>query len=109
MQAPKILPRIASQAGISEELALKLWRRACSEAEYLSGQATGSEYFGLAVDRWLAIVGEESGQPSVPGLMPAAQISWIWQHQSRLSQLSLLAARNAYLSWQNLYTYRQAA
>lgn len=37
MQAPKILPRIASQAGISEELAPKLWRRAASEAEQLSG------------------------------------------------------------------------
>lgn len=109
MQAPKILPRIASQAGISEALTLKLWRRAASEAEYLSGQATGSEYFGLAIDRWLDFVADESGQPSGAGLMPAAQISWLWQHQSRMSQLSLLAAHNACLSWQNLYTWRQAA
>jgi cysteine synthase len=49
MQAPKILPWIARKAGISDELALKLWRRAASEAEYLTGQSTGSEYWGLAV------------------------------------------------------------
>ena len=44
MQAPKILPRIAHKAGISEELALKLWRRAASEAECLCGKADGAEY-----------------------------------------------------------------
>ena len=36
MSAPKILPWIAKKASISEELALKLWRRAVSEAEYLT-------------------------------------------------------------------------
>ena len=109
MQAPKILPRIASQAGISEELALKLWRRAASEAEQLSGQAAGAEYFGLAVDRWLDIVAEESGQAPAGGLMAAPNLTWIWRHQSRMAQLSLQAARNACLSWQNLYPVRQAA
>jgi hypothetical protein len=56
MNAPKILPWIARKAGISDELALKLWRRALSEAEYLTGKAEGSEYWGtgrrtLPVDR----------------------------------------------------------
>ncbi len=53
MQAPKILPWVAKRAGISEELALKLWRRAVGEAEYLSGQTAGSEFSGLAVERFL--------------------------------------------------------
>ena len=56
MKAPKILPWIARKAGISDELALKLWRRAASEAEYLTGKAQGSEYYGLAVERFLSIV-----------------------------------------------------
>ena len=51
MNAPKILPWIARKAGISDELALKLWRRALSEAEYLAGKAEGSEYWTLAVER----------------------------------------------------------
>ena len=38
VKAPKILPWIARKAGISDELALKLWRRAISEAEYITGQ-----------------------------------------------------------------------
>lgn len=33
MNAPMILPWIARKAGITDELALKLWRRAASEAE----------------------------------------------------------------------------
>ena len=69
MKAPKILPWIARKAGITDELALKLWRRAISEAEYLTGQAEGSEYWNLAIERArLAILpdakrsGGESGQ-----------------------------------------------
>ena len=41
MSAPKILPWIARKAGISDELALKLWRRAVSEAEHLTGHSSG--------------------------------------------------------------------
>jgi len=44
MNAPKILPWIARKAGISDELALKLWRRAGSAAEYLTGKTEGSPY-----------------------------------------------------------------
>ena len=44
MKAPKILPWIARKAGISDELALKLWRRAVSEAEYLTGKQEGNEF-----------------------------------------------------------------
>ena len=38
MKAPKILPWVARKAGITDELALKLWRRAVGEAEFLTGQ-----------------------------------------------------------------------
>ena len=75
MKAPKILPWIARKAGISDELALKLWRRATSEAEYLTGKAEGSAYWGLAVERLLDIVEDEIGRTPQYGLAPAPQRS----------------------------------
>lgn len=113
MNAPKILPWIARKAGISDELALKLWRRAVSEAEFLSGKTEGSAYWGLAVERFLAIVEEEVGETPSYGLTPAPRTTWMWHHQTRMSLLSLLAAQNAYRFWQhtweNLYTHQKAA
>ena len=103
MKAPKILPWIAKKAGISDELALKLWRRANSEAEYLTGKSEGSEYWGLTIERFLSIVEDEVGQSTQYGLTPAPQISWMWRHQSRMSLLSLMAAQNTYRFWQNTW------
>ena len=103
MKAPKILPWIARKAGISDELALKLWSRAISEAEFLTGKAEGSEYWGLAVERFLTIVEDEVGLTPQYGLTPAPKISWMWRHQSRMSLLSLMAAQNAYRFWQNTW------
>ena len=113
MKAPKILPWIARKAGISDELALKLWRRAISEAEYLTGKAEGSEYWGLAVERFLDIVEDEVGRTPQYGLTPAPKVSWMWRHQSLMSLLSLMAAQNTYRFWQitwgNACTPRNAA
>lgn len=113
MKAPKILPWIAKRAGISEELALKLWRRAVGESEYLTGKAEGSEYWGLAVERFLSLVEDEANTVPTEGLTPAPQLSWICRHQTRMSLLSLMAAQNTYRfwqhTWQNLYHPRKAA
>ena len=76
MNAPKILPWIARKAGITDELALKLWRRAASETEYLTGKSSGSEYWGLAVERFLGIVEDEVGGTSGYSLTPAPRLSW---------------------------------
>lgn len=103
MNAPKILPWIAHKAGISEELALKLWRRALSEAEYLVGKAEGSEYWGLAVERFLSIVDDEVGAPATYSLTPAPRLSWMCRQQTRMSLLSLMAAENTYSYWQNAW------
>jgi hypothetical protein len=103
MNAPKMLPWIARKAGISDELALKLWRRAVSEAEYLCGKSSGSEYYGLAVERLLAIVEDEVGHQPQYQLTPAPQLTWLWRHQTRISLLSLLAAQNAYRCWQQAW------
>lgn len=103
MNAPKILPWIARKAGISDELALKLWRRALSEAEFLIGKAEGSNYWGLAVERFLAIVEDEVGGSPEYSLSPAPRLSWMWHHQSRMSLLSMMAAQNTYRYWQNTW------
>jgi len=103
MNAPKILPWIARKAGISDELALKLWRRALSEAEFLTGKAEGSNYWGLAVERFLAIVEDEVGSTPEYTLTPAPRLSWMWHHQSRMSLLSMMAAQNTYRYWQNTW------
>lgn len=112
MQAPKILPWVARKAGLSEELALKLWRLAVSEAEYLTGQSSGSEYWGLAVERFLTHVEDESRALTLPGscplsaagdLPPAPRLTWVWRHQSRLSMLSVIAAQNTYQFWHNTW------
>ncbi len=113
MNPPKILPWIARKAGISDELALKLWRRAVSEAEYLTGQTEGAEYWGLAVERFLDIVEDEAQSSISNPLQPAPQLSWMWRHQTRMSLLSLMAAQNTYRFWQstwgNLYNPQKAA
>lgn len=113
MNAPKILPWIAKKAGISDELALKLWRRAVSEAEYLTGKTEGSEYYGLALERLLALVEDETGSVPQYNLTPAPRLSWMWHHQNRMSMLSLMAAQNTYRFWQNawgnLYGQQKAA
>lgn len=103
MNAPKILPWVARKAGISDELALKLWRRALSEAEFLTGKAEGSNYWGLAVERFLAIVEDEVGSTPEYTLSPAPRLSWMWHHQSRMSLLSMMAAQNTYRYWQNTW------
>lgn len=103
MKAPKILPWIAHKAGISDELALKLWRRAAGEAEHLCGRREGSEYWGLAVERFLSLVEGEACVASPEKLMPAPQLTWMWRHQSRMSLLSLMAAQNTYRFWQNTW------
>ncbi|MDP3638516.1 MAG: hypothetical protein U0989_07965 [Azonexus sp.] len=103
MNPPKILPWIARKAGISDELALKLWRRALSEAEYLAGTAAGSEYWGLAIERFLWIVDDEVGSPATYSLTPAPRLSWMCRQQTRMSLLSLMAAENTYSYWQKTW------
>ena len=103
MKAPKILPWIARKAGISDELALKLWRRAISEAEYLTGKAEGSEYWGLAVERFLDIVEDEVGRAPQYGPTPVPRLSWMWRHQSRISLMSLIATQNTCHFWQDTW------
>lgn len=115
MRAPKVLPWVAHKAGISEELALKLWRRAAGEAEILFGTCHSPEYHARAMQHFLALVERESeAAHAVPcHLEPAPRLTWIWQHQNRMSRLSMTAAEKACRQWQeamqNYYRLRKAA
>ncbi|MCL2523135.1 MAG: hypothetical protein FWF20_04120 [Betaproteobacteria bacterium] len=101
LTAPKILPWIAHKAGISEELALKLWRRAIGEAEYLTGKSEGSDYWSLAVERFLAFVEDEAGAAPQDGVSLEPGLSWMWHHQTRMALLSMLVLQNSCRYWQN--------
>lgn len=112
MRAPMILPRVAKQAGISEELALKLWRRAASETELLLGESRSPEYYRLAVEHFLSLADEEALCAGVrPD--PAMRLTRAWKRQRHMSELSMTAARNTYRqwqqAWQKLYRQRKAA
>ncbi|MEY2632603.1 MAG: hypothetical protein RIR00_1257 [Pseudomonadota bacterium] len=113
MRAPKLLPWVARKAGISDELALKLWRRAAGEAEQLTGRADGPEYCGLAVERFLDLVDDEAQTPLGNNVIPVPRIDWMWRHQNRMSMLSVMAAQNTYRfwqqTWQTLYLPKKAA
>lgn len=113
MKAPKILPWVAKKAGISEELALKLWRRAVSEAEFLTGESEGSRFWSLAAERFQAIVDDEASATACDPLNPAPHMGWMLRHQTRMSLLSMVAAQNTYRFWQNtwenLYPQKWAA
>ena len=102
MNVPKILPWVARKGGISDELAVKLWRRATSEIESLLGEAKSSEFYKRAVERFLDLV-EYEATATPEGVLPAPRVSWVWRHQSRMSILSLIAAQNACQAWQSAW------
>lgn len=104
MKAPKILPWIARRAGISDELALKLWRRAFRESEVLVGANDGSEFWGLALDRFLELVDEESVTGLPPALLPSTRFTWMMKYQNRLYLLSIITAEHLYKFWHNVWT-----
>jgi hypothetical protein len=101
MEAPEILPWIAHRSGISEELALELWRRAASEAEAITGCCNHSDYYGLAVDRFIDFA-ELEGNHSVvrETLAGETRLSWVWHQQNRISKRNLIALQNLFGVWQ---------
>lgn len=95
MKAPKILPWIAHKTGISEELALKLWRRSAGEAEIIAGCCNSSDFYRLAVERFIDFA-EAEGTSSVVRQTAGTRscISWVWRHQNRISKLNMITLEN---------------
>lgn len=104
MKAPKILPWIASRAGIGEELALNLWRRAAGEAEEMAACTDSSDYYRLAVERFIDLA-EEEGEKSLAvdplSIKTAlARFHWMRRYQDRIWQINLLSAQSVFRLWQ---------
>ncbi|MEO8011484.1 MAG: hypothetical protein ABI650_07565, partial [Dokdonella sp.] len=62
MKAPKILPWIAHKEGITDQLALNLWRRAAGESEEISGCCNSSDYYRMAVGRFIELADDEGAK-----------------------------------------------
>ena len=118
MRAPKILPWVASKAGISNELALNLWRRAAGESEELTGCCDSSDYYRLAVERFIDLAQEEGEkcrqiEPLSVELV-ITRLSWMRRYQERLWQINLISTQHACRLWHDswmdaLKGHKQAA
>lgn len=100
MTAPKLLPWFARKAGVSEDLARKLWRRAAGEAELLAGNRTSSDYHALCIDRFLSHLEVESTTGTT---LNGSRYAWMWQHQARMAGYNMAAARSTCKIWQDLW------
>lgn len=102
MNTPKLLPWFARKAGINEELARKLWRRACGEAELIHGRADGADYHAMCLSRFLSHLETEAltAEPLGGG---ASSYNWFWRQQTRMAQYNLATARSTFRIWQNLW------
>jgi hypothetical protein len=67
MKVPKILPWLANRAGISEDLALELWRCAARETEMSIADCDSSDYYGRAIARLVDLAESEGKQSVVHG------------------------------------------
>ncbi len=103
MKAPKLLPWIAHKNGITDQLALNLWRRAAGESEELIGCCNSSDYYRLAVSRFIELADEEGvkcakhDSLAFPPIIPS--ISWMMREQNRLWQVNVLATQKACRFW----------
>jgi hypothetical protein len=105
MKAPKIIPWIARKAGISEVLAVKLWKRAESETATLLKCHEGSEFHGRCVERFLDLVEASAGGAFRINYADSPEkVSWIWRHQGKMALYGLTAAENATRFWQETWS-----
>lgn len=97
MKSPKILPWIAKRAGVSEAVALKLWRRAAGDAALIIGNSDSPDFYRFSVERFITLVEAEAGRCPLTG----SNVTWMWRHQARIASLSLTAAESTYRLWRN--------
>lgn len=100
MKAPKLLSWIASKAGLSEELTLKLWRRAASESETLCGCWDSAEYYEAAMSRFIELAEDESGK-MLTDRRENALPNWLSRRHEHLAQTNLRAMQNINQHWQS--------
>lgn len=107
MKTPKLLPWFARKAGVSEERAAVLWRKAVRQATADTGWVGNAEYWGEAMSNFLRLLEEEQTTFCAPRMTPYIR------SQNRLWRLPLIAlelmvsASNR--SARNHWTSRRAA
>lgn len=79
MNAPMILPWLASKWDVSQERTLALWQQACAEARSAVGPELSSAYWGHAKSRWIDLLDQE-----VIARYPATETPWIMIHLNLL-------------------------
>lgn len=96
---PKLLPWLARRAGVSNELAEKLWRRAVGDAAEIAGSAKGNDFHRFAMERFIDLLEyeccrETSGAPCT---------EWFWRHQRRMAAHSFKAANLGCSVWEEFW------
>ncbi len=84
-KTPKLLPWFARKAGVSEERAASLWRKAVREATAETGWVGNAEYWGEAMSRFLKLLEDEQSSFCSPHVTPLVR------SQNRLLRLPLTA------------------
>lgn len=100
MRAPKLLPWMARKAGLSDELALKLWRRAAGEAESLHGCCDSPGYHAATVSRFIDLVADEAGVV-LDEAAADAPAGWLGRQQKHMAQRNMGAAQVTLRLWQS--------
>lgn len=85
MNTPKLLPWYARKAGISDERAEALWRKAVCAATVETGWVGNAEYWGAAMDHFHRLLEKESATSCVPRVTPLVR------SQCRMWRLPLTA------------------
>ena len=100
MRAPKLLPWLARKVGLSDELALKLWRRAAGESESLCGCCDSPDYHAATISRFIDLVADESGVV-LDEEVASTPLGWVGRQQKRITQLNPGATQDACRLWQS--------
>ncbi|HEY5762869.1 MAG TPA: hypothetical protein VIS73_06650 [Rhodocyclaceae bacterium] len=99
--APKLLPWLARRAGVSNELAHRLWRRAIQEAAAIAGSDHSAEYHAVAIDRLLNLLEVESNGAAN---FETSTSAWRWRHPQRMARCAAVAAISITRIWSQLAT-----
>lgn len=85
MKTPKLVPWFARKAGVSEERAATLWRKAVRQATADTGWVGNAEYWGEAMSNFLRLLEDEQTTFCAPRMTPYIRT------QNRLWRLPLIA------------------
>lgn len=86
MSTPKMLPWLASTAGIELERVEQLWQRASDYAESITGEAGSARYLSIAHEQMVALVEKE-----VLASNPIQDAPWLMIH-AHLSVMPMIVA-----------------